>query len=224
MQIESGLASTFIAACQRLPTVATRDLKSRSPIYFRKPEGTTFLIKRGYVRLAYADPSGRLWTRMLLGKGALFGELPFSPRLFVTAEQAVTSGMACVAEIRRAEMEAHAEKTPLFQSQLAQVLSFQVAALDRRLQWQLISPIRRRVTAALYDLLCFAGGRCGHGHLIDIRLTHEEFSELVVAARPVVSGVLADLKASKIIEYTRGHICLLSLDRLEAIAEESSEP
>jgi hypothetical protein len=54
--------------------------------------------------------------------------------------------------------------------------------------------------------------------LIDIRLTHEEFAELVIAARPVVSDVLADFKSEQIIDYTRGHICLLSLDRLESIA------
>lgn len=218
MQIESELSSPFIEACSRLSTKPLRELKSRSLVYLQKPEGTTYVIKRGYVRLAYPDPSGRLLTRMLLGKGAIFGDLPFHPRLTVTNEQAITSGMACVIEMRRSEIESHSVKTPQFQGLLLQTLASQLTALDRRLQWQLVSPIRKRIATALYDMLCFSGGRCGHGHLIDIRLTHEEFSELVVAARPVVSDALAELKASQIIEYTRGHICLLSLDRLESIA------
>lgn len=218
MQILPELATPFLSECAKLSTAKVRDLRTRTTIYLEKPAGRTFVIKRGYVRLAYADPSGRLLTRMLLGKGAVFGDLPFRPNLFVTNERAISSGMACVAEVSRTEMETYSLENSQFQSLLVQTLASQLTACDRRLQWQLLSPVRKRVATALYDLLCFTGGRCGHGHLIDIRLTHEEFSELVVAARPVVSEVLADLKSVGIIDYTRGHICLLSLDRLEGIA------
>lgn len=218
MQIDAELSAPFISACGKLPSARVREFKSRSLIYLEKPEDVSFVIKRGYVRLVYADSSGRLWTRMLLGKGAIFGDLPFRPRLFVANERAVASGMACVIELRRSEIETVALSNPHFQSLLLQTLSTQVTALDRRLQWQLLSPIRKRIATALYDLICFSGGRCGHGHLIDIRITHEEFAELVVAARPVVSDVLAELKSEQVIDYTRGHICLLSLDRLEEIA------
>lgn len=219
MQIETELSGLFVEACTRLATKPLRDLKSRSLIYLEKPVGKTYVIKRGYVRLAYSDPTGRVLTRMLLGRGSIFGELPFRPRLFVNNEQAITSGMGCVIEMRREEIEIHAQKTSQFQGLLLQTLASQMTAMDRRLQWQLVSPIRKRIATALYDLVCFSGGRCGHGHLVDIRLTHEEFSDLVVAARPVVSEVLAEFKASQIIDYTRGHICLISLDRLENIVE-----
>lgn len=218
MQILPELSAPFVAECAKLSSAKVKDLKTRKVIYLEKPAGKTYVVKRGYVRLAYADSSGRLLTRMLLGKGAIFGDLPFRPRLFVANERAITSGMACVAEINRGELETHSLENPRFQSLLVQTLATQLTAFDRRLQWQLLSPVRTRIATALYDLLCFTGGRCGHGHLIDIRLTHEEFAELVVAARPVVSEVLAEFKSEEVIDYTRGHICLLSLDRLEAIA------
>ncbi len=218
MQILPELSAPFVAECTKLPSARVRDLKTRKVVYLEKPVGKTYVVKRGYVRLAYVDSSGRLLTRMLLGRGAVFGDLPFRPRLFVTNERAITSGMACIAEISRGELETHSLENPKFQSLLVQTLASQLTAFDRRLQWQLLSPVRKRIATALYDLLCFTGGRCGHGHLIDIRLTHEEFAELVVAARPVVSEVLAELKSEEVIDYTRGHICLLSLDRLEAIA------
>jgi CRP-like cAMP-binding protein len=120
-------------------------------------------------------------------------------------------------EIPRKILESHSQQDSQFQSLLLQTLASQYSALERRLQWQLINPIRHRVAAALFDLICFAGGRCGHGHLIDVRLTHEEFAELIVAARPVTSDVLAELKSQGIIDYTRGYICILSLDGLQEI-------
>lgn len=218
MQIQSELSAPFVAACGLLSSNRVRDLKSRTQIYNLRSEGRTYVVKRGYVRLAFADATGKLFTLMLLGKGSMFGDLPFRPDKFLSQELAITSGMACVMEIRRNEIESHALDSPHFQSMVLQTISAQHSALERRLRWQLVSPIRTRVATALYDLLCFSGGRCGHGHLIDIRLTHEEFAELLVAARPVVSDVLSEFKSSRIIDYTRAHICVLNLDRLQELS------
>lgn len=219
MQILSELSGRFLTTCGRLRPLSTREFKNRELIYTIPPAGKTFVIKRGYVRLAYFQPDGRALTRMLLGKGAMFGEIPFRPGTFITNEQALASGLTCVMEIDRFSIEDQSIASPEFGTATLQTLSSQFQALDRRLQWQLVSPLRRRVAHALVDMICFTGGRCGHGHLIDIRLTQEEFAELVVAARPVVSEVLADLKHEGIIEYTRSHICLLSIDRLQSIAD-----
>lgn len=217
MQINPELSMPFIQACSAIDRVKTQDLKSKRLVYLHRPKGSTFIVKRGYVRLASADPSGRLTTRMLLGRGAIFGELPFQPESSTSIEQAITSGMSCIMEIPRNRLEAYCEQDTRFQTLMLQTIASQYSALERRLQWQFVNPIRRRVAAALYDLICFAGGRCGHGHLIDVRLTHEEFAELIVAARPVVSDVLAGLKSHGIIDYTRGHICILSIDGLQEI-------
>jgi CRP-like cAMP-binding protein len=218
MQILSELSTSLIERIVELPKAVAREIKSREMVYLEKPPERAFFIREGYVRLAYADPSGRLWTRMLLGKGAFFGDMPFRPPIFIVDERAVASGSATIVEVGRSEIEMAANQDPRFQLLLTQTLSSQLAALDRRLQWQLVSPLRVRVATALFDLLCFYGGRCRHGHLIDIRLTQEELAELVVATRPVVSEVLADLKGEEVIDYTRGHICLLNLERLGEIS------
>ncbi len=218
MQILSDLSTPFVNACSKINSAVTRDLRPKTLIYLRRTPGTTWIIKRGYVRLSYVEPKGRSLTRLLLGKGAMFGDLPFTPGFFLPNEQAISSGISCVIEISRQELEKHALAMPIFESLLLQTFSSQLQALDRRMQWQLIFPLRTRIATALHDLACFSGGRCGHGHLVDVRLTHEEFAELVVAARPVVSEVLVELKQEGIIDYTRSYICLLSLDRLSSLS------
>lgn len=219
MQILSELSSGFLRGCVRVRPATTREYKNRGIIYISVPAGATCIVKRGYVRLVYIQPDGRPLTRMLLGKGAMFGDIPFRPGDFLTNEQALASGLTSVIEIDRVALENEAIAAPDFQASMLQTLSAQYQALGRRLQWQLVSPLRKRIAFALVDLICFTGGRCGHGHLIDIRLTQEEFAELVVAARPVVSEVLGELRDEGIIEYTRSHLCLLSLDRLQMIAD-----
>lgn len=218
MQILTELSTPFVTACGKVRSAVTRDMKSKALIYLHRTRGTTFIVKRGYVRLVYVQPDGRALTRMLLGKGAMFGDVPFSPGFFLPNEQAIASGMTCVIKVSRPELENQAVASPAFESLMLQTFSSQLQALDRRMQWQLISPLRTRIATVLYDLVCFSGRRCGHGHLVDVRLTHEEFSELVVAARPVVSEALAKLKEEGIIDYTRSHLCLLSLDRLQSMS------
>ncbi|OWY65377.1 hypothetical protein B7486_42330 [cyanobacterium TDX16] len=219
MQILTELSSRFISYCKTVRSVVTRDLQNRKIIYLNRPAGKTYVVTKGYVRLVYARPDGTTPTRMLLGKGAMFGDLPFRPVSFLSNEQATASGPTCLLEIERLELEKHVLATPDFQTLMLQTVSAQLQFLERRLRWQLVSPLRSRITTALVDLICFTGGRCGHGHLIDVRLTHEEFADLVVAARPVVTKILGELKADGIIDYTRSHLCLLDLDRLQSISE-----
>ncbi|MDB5348529.1 MAG: putative Regulatory protein Crp [Schlesneria sp.] len=219
MQILAQLCESFTLACGRIRSARRVSFKDKESVYIGREPGITYVIKRGYVRLVYVQPDGRPWTRMVFGKGALFGDLPFRPAAFLSEEQAVSTGASCVWEIEREELERHAEANADFQLLLLKTVSSQFQFLDRRIQWQLISPLRNRVAMALADLLCFAGGRCGHGHLVDVRLTHAEFSQFVVAARPAVSEILKEFKATGIIDYTRSYLCLLDLEALHAIAE-----
>jgi len=221
MRIFAELSEPFIQACGAIRSAKSRDWKSKQTIYLQREEGKMLIIQRGYVRLGYVDASGKLLTRMLLGKGAIFGDLSFRPGFFLARENAVASGAARVLEVDRQTVEKQVESDSAFQSLLLHTLAAQYSALDRRMQWQLVSPIRSRAAIALHDLICFAGGPCRHGHLIDIRLTHEEFSELIVAARPVVSEILSEFKAMKLIDYTRGHICILDMERLLSVGTTS---
>jgi CRP/FNR family transcriptional regulator, cyclic AMP receptor protein len=217
MRILAEVATPFVQACGAIRSANSRDWKSKQTIYLHREEGKTYIIQRGYVRLGYVDPSGKLLTRMLLGKGAIFGDVPFRPGFFFARENAIASGAVRTLEVERHAVEKHVACDSTFQTLLLRTLAAQHSALDRRMQWQLVSPLRSRAAIALHDLICFSGGPCRHGHLIDVRLTHEDFSELIVAARPVVSQILSEFKAMKVIDYTRGHICILNMERLLSI-------
>ncbi len=72
--------------------------------------------------------------------------------------------------------------------------------------------------ATLRDLICFEGQRCKHGHSIDVRLSHQDLSELVGAARPVISTELIRIKREGLGEYTRCYFCMDDLAGLQRIA------
>lgn len=218
MLIRNDLSDPFIAACGQLPLSRRLQFKSGEVIYAERPRDSVFIVLRGYVRSLYTQPDGRSWTRMIFGKGALLGDLPFCPGHFVTDEQLVANGPVSLVKLSRGTLEDAATSNSKLELLLLRTLSSQLQFLDRRMHWQLVSPLRSRIARALEDLMCFAAGRCGHGHLVDVRMTHEEFSQLVVAARPAVSEVLKEFKAAGLIDYTRSHLCLLQMEALHTIA------
>ncbi len=73
---------------------------------------------------------------------------------------------------------------------------------------QSTTPLRSRVAAALWDLICYEGQRCKHGHTIDVRLSHQDLSELVGAARPVISAEFVRMRGEGLVEYTRCYFCV----------------
>lgn len=222
MQIDRKLSQQFLKVTDLLKSVRRRELRDKSLVYTSFAPGKLYVVARGYVRLVFTQSDGRQLTRMLLGQGALFGDLPFSPVTLKSEELAVVSGASCVLEINRAEVEELSRRDGEFRQVLLESLAIRMQFLDRRLQWELRSPLLTRVAMILADLMYFAGGRCGHhgqGQLVDIRMTQEEFAELADAARPTVSAILKDLRDQKVIGYHRSYLCLLDVEALERITE-----
>lgn len=203
MILETDLATEVIATASRLPSTSKRRFNHQSLIYSQRIPEKTFVVARGFVKLTSLQPDGKRVIRMLLGAGAMFGDMPFQAGLYDQNEQAISNGATRILELSRDEIQFHTNQEPSFRTLLVRTFATQLQSLDRRLQWQLISPLRARVATALIDLLCFSGSRCGHGHHVDIRLTHEDFAELIAAARPAVSAVLSSFRELQLVDYTR---------------------
>ena len=224
MKITDTVSKRFLAAIGELQAVRRRELKNKSIVYGSFVPGKVYVVEKGYVRMVSAEPDGRNATRAILGRGAILGDLPFVPTTFKDEEFAVCSGATCVLEFERAAIEATTRHDEIFCQILLEIYGAQLQFLDRRLQWQLALPLHRRIAMTLVDLMCFQGQSCHHGagYLMDVRMTHEEFSELVVAARPTVSAILSAFRDQGLISYTRAYLCVKNLIALGHIAETDS--
>ncbi len=190
-------------------------------MYTSFPQGKTYVVQRGYVRLLAVGEGGKQFTRMLLGQGAIFGDLPFTPAMSMKEDSAITSGPTSIIEFHRRELEAAVHHDDVFCETLLAVYSKQLGILDRRVQWQFAVPLRRRVAMILLDLMEFGRSPCPHGEglLMDIRMTHEELAELVGAARQVVTAILNELREDGVLSYTRAYLCVRSLTALTQVVQ-----
>ncbi|MDG3006491.1 Crp/Fnr family transcriptional regulator [Paludisphaera mucosa] len=223
MILEKSWAEDFVKAAAQVRTARRRSLKSAETVCTDPTAGRCWVVAAGYVKVVDPRPDGDHFTRLVLGRGGLFGDRPFGGRAFrgflsPQPELSVAHGPAEVVEVGRAELEAAARADAGLASMLLESTTARSQLLERRLLWQIITPLRARMAAALRDLICFEGQRCKHGHTIDVRLSHQDLSEILGAARPVVSAELVKMRREGLIEYTRCHFCVDDLAGLDRVA------
>ncbi len=224
MLLNRAWAERFTQACQRLRSARMRSLADGETAYATIPGGRCLVVSSGYVKLLDSRSKDDRIVRLILGRGALFGECPFGEgtfRGFVAPqlEKAVAHGPAAIVQFDRSELETAATARTELATLMMESLSARVQFLERRLLWQFTNPIRARMAATLRDLICFEGQRCKHGHTIDVRLTHQDLAELVGAARPVVSAELVRMRTEGLIEYTRSYFCVDDIAGLDRAAQ-----
>jgi CRP-like cAMP-binding protein len=187
------------------------------------PEGRCWIVTTGYVKLVDPSSDDSRFIRLILGRGALFGDCPFKGSAFLgfisqPRELALAHGRVDLIQLDREELETATRAQPELAAFMLESQTSRGQFLERRLHWQFKNPIRARMAAALRDLICYEGDRCKHGHTIDVRLTHQDLAELVGAARPVVSAELVRMRNEGLIEYTRSFFCVDDLAGLDRAA------
>lgn len=177
-----------------------------------------YLITCGYVKFTQNNRDGRATITSILGPGQLIGEgLGMSDGTNIRAGQtATTKGAANLHRYSQAAFRQLLQMKDDLAEQVIAMLAQRQRLIERRLQAVLHLSVRARIALVLNDLSRHYGGRCAHGHEVDVPLTQQELSELVGASRPVVSSHLNELRREGLLDYSRGFICV---DNLQALGE-----
>jgi CRP/FNR family transcriptional regulator, cyclic AMP receptor protein len=222
MLLRKKWAERFVQECAKLRSARRRTLSTGQMIYSATPKVRCWIVVAGYVKVLDPRPDGNRVTRLIMGRGSLFGDRPFATEAFrgfisPQDEQVIAHGSVEILELDCADLEAASRADLEIASLLLASVTARAEFLKRRLLWRFTTPVRSRVAATLRDLICFEGQRCNHGHTIDVRLSHEDLAELVGAARPVISAELVRLRDEGLIAYTRCYFCVDDLEGLDRI-------
>lgn len=167
-----------------------------------------FLIIGGIVKLDHINPQGNLLTTAVLRRGDLIGCLELNPTMKRAEETARAVGEACLYRCGQAEFRDLISSKPEIALQLFDRLSLRRRQAERKLQRALTESVERRVIETLKDLSETFGIRCTHGYALEIHLTQQELADLVGANRSVVSTTMNELRARRLLDYTRDLICV----------------
>jgi CRP/FNR family transcriptional regulator len=179
------------------------------------PARSVFLLHSGWVRIGrLLDSGGELTLDVagpgeLVGEDALYGE---SPRVrLAQALSPVAAAPAPVAGVAEA-----LGRSPELAAALNRLLWERSRRLEARAVESAFADCRRRLCRTLLDLADRFGVDEPEGRRIAIRLTHEELSRLIGAARETVTPLLVALRREGAIDYDRRRLLVRERRMLEA--------
>jgi CRP/FNR family cyclic AMP-dependent transcriptional regulator len=198
--------------------IALADYQDKATIYHGVGSHSfIWIINEGYVKFHRTSVQGRQATLSILGRGAIFGTIEANQN--VSGEIASAQGGVKTYRIEVKTFDKLLFSDVDFAQFVARSLSRRNDVLQRRLFYVMHRKVESRLAAILCDLVQNEGERCTHGCDVDVRLTQQDFADMVGASRQVVSSTLNRLRERQIVQYSRDFICVNDVSALATLAE-----
>ncbi len=186
----------------------------------RESRKTLFIVKAGQIRLYRLSPEGRRLTLAVLGPGALFGEMDLvGQRMGDGVAEAVDASVLCLMSEDDVRSMLLADRRIV--TRIIEGLGRRLADVEQRLADSVFKTAPQRVAAVLCRLAAAAPADTGlfARRGAEIRLTHEQLSDLVGTTRETTTKLLGELRDAGLVRLRRGAVVVLDRARLGAAAE-----
>jgi CRP-like cAMP-binding protein len=172
-----------------------------------------FFITEGRVKISAMNEEGKEVTKVILGKGEVFGELSLAgeARRRDTAV-ALENTMTCVVTLDelRGLMRDRSELNLFFM----RIFSTRQLEMERRLESLVFRDSRSRIVEFLVNQAQTKGQRVGYEWVVRNFITHQEIANLTATSRQTVTTTLNDLRAMKLLTFNRSRLLVRDLDAL----------
>jgi CRP/FNR family cyclic AMP-dependent transcriptional regulator len=203
------------------PEAQRLEARSRARAFLRKemvyfpdePGRSVLVLARGRVKIKAVTPDGRETIFAFVEPGELFGELAIldgEPR----NEYAEAVEDSLTLAVPREEILWLMERRPDVALHVTKLLGFRVRRVENRLRNLLFRSTRERAVGLLIELLESHGRPAGGGWEIRLRLSHQEFANLIGSTRETVTVTLGQLQREGLIAISRKRITVLHRARL----------
>lgn len=194
-----------------------QEVKKRQPIYLPgDPATTVYLLKKGRVKIASADSSGKEVTFDILEPGEIFGELEAleeSPR--ETSAEALEDTLICA--IRREDFDRYLANHPALTVKLTKLIGLRLRNIQSRVEDLVFRDVPARLAHILLELSQTAGIPDRGGIRLRAKLTHQELANLIGCTRETVSHTLGRFREQGLVRIDGRSIIVLNSDRLSQL-------
>jgi CRP/FNR family cyclic AMP-dependent transcriptional regulator len=213
-------AATEVAQCAHMISYD----KNATVFHAGEVTDLLYVLLSGEVRLYYGTPTGdRLLVTIIRG-GQLFGTTDFqatdaSPGQHEQLFTAQTLSRCKVAILSRTRVARLLHELPASELvRIVQAVDARWVTLCCRLLTFLTQDVRSRLAYSIREIAKVFGIPDARGKLIGLRLSHEDFAELIGASRPMVSKHLKELAEGGIFVKENGRYIVLREDALAEMA------
>ncbi len=173
-----------------------------------------YFITEGQVKIGSYSDGGKEITKVILGKGEVFGELS------ITGEErrrdfAYVMEDTDVCTVTVNEMKALFKDYNALQGFFLRLMGSRMIEMENRLESLVFKDARSRIIEFLADQGKKKGQTVGTETLIKRFMTHQDIANLTATSRQTVTTVLNDLREQNLINFSRNRLLIRDLAKLE---------
>lgn len=176
-----------------------------------------YFIAEGKVKIGASGEGGREITKIILGKGEVFGEFAIlgeeSKKDFA---QAMEETKLCVSDqdgIRNL-MRDHNQLSLYFLN----MLGSRLLKMEKRLESLVFKDSRSRIIEFILEQVETNGVRVGYEWVVRPNLTHQDIANLTATSRQTVTTVFNELKQNKLVHFNRRRWLVRDREELSKLA------
>jgi CRP-like cAMP-binding protein len=198
-------------------TSSMREIKRGEILYLQgASDKNIYILKKGAVKINKLSPEGRIITLDILKGGTLFGELGAieDSERDETAE-VIADGLICI--MSKNNFDEMLKIVPGLSIRLNKIIGLRRWKIENKLLDLLYNTVEERLAKTITNLLDDFGVPDGDTYILKIKLTHQDWSELIASTRETTTATLNNLKKQGVIDYEGKYIRILDKEKLESL-------
>lgn len=173
-----------------------------------------YILKKGAVKITKLTPNGKEIILDIFKGGSIFGEMSaIDPRERDESAQVVEDGLICT--INREHFQDLMQAVPGLSIRITKMIRFRLWKIENRLLDLVYSSVEQRLAKTIVNLLDDFGIPHGDGYLIKIRLTHNDYADLIASTRETVTATFNKLKKKGLIDFEGKQVVVRDLEKLK---------
>jgi len=196
-----------------------REIKKGDVLYlYGSSDKKLYMLKTGAVKITKLAPGGRELIIDIIKGGSLFGEMAaIENRERDEAAVVVEEGLLC--ELSRSNFEKMQTMVPGLAIRVTKMIGFRRWKFENKLVDLLYGSVEQRFAKTIGNLLDDFAVPHTDGYLLKIKLTHQDFADLIASTRETVTATIAKLKNDAVLDVEGRYLVVRSLDKLQQLGE-----
>lgn len=192
-----------------------REVSKGERLYLQgSADKNVYILKKGAVKITKLTPNGKEIILDIFKGGSIFGEMSaIDPRERDESAQVVEDGLICT--INREHFQDLMQAVPGLSIRITKMIRFRLWKIENRLLDLVYSSVEQRLAKTIVNLLDDFGIPHGDGYLIKIRLTHNDYADLIASTRETVTATFNKLKKKGLIDFEGKQVVVRDLEKLK---------
>jgi CRP/FNR family cyclic AMP-dependent transcriptional regulator len=176
-----------------------------------------YLLKKGAVKITKLTPQGNEIILDIFAGGSMFGEMSvIDPQERDESAVVVENSLLCI--MKKDDFERLIQMVPGLSVRMTKMIGLKRWKIENKLLDLLYRTVEQRLAKTFLNLLEDFGVPHRNGYLLQIKLTHKDYADLIASTRETVTTTLNKMKNEGLIEFEDKYIVIKAQDKLAALA------